>query len=155
MSCLRRLLTDFSFGAAIAGDAERLRESDREKSEDPPSWFSMSKPLRAGLRSGDDGIEPPCANVRHALPSELAHIPNYFSAVAVAARRLSCHCPNHLLRSTTFSSSVVVQKMVRRLRRQNHRPSRPLLQPRAFLPARSTLSVLPVAPPQCRRHQTQ
>jgi hypothetical protein len=61
MSCFRRLLTDFSLGAATAGDAERLRESEREKSEDPPSWFSISRPRRAGLRSGDDGIEPLCA----------------------------------------------------------------------------------------------
>ena len=59
MSCFRRVLTDCSFGAIIEGDAERLRESDLEKSEDPPSWFSIIRPRRIGLRSGDDGIEPP------------------------------------------------------------------------------------------------
>ena len=61
MSCFRRLFTDFSFGAAIAGDTERLPgESDREKSDEPPKPFTMLiSPRLAGRRSGDDGIEPP------------------------------------------------------------------------------------------------
>ena len=41
------------------GDAERLREPEREKSEDPPSWLSIIRPRRIGLRPDDEGIEPP------------------------------------------------------------------------------------------------
>ena len=61
MSCFRRLRTDLSLGAATVGDAERERgESEREKSEDPPSWFEvLTSPLLVGLRSGDDGMDPP------------------------------------------------------------------------------------------------
>lgn len=59
MSCFRKLFTDCSFGGAIDGDAERLLESEREKSEDPPSWFSIINPRRVGRRSGDEGMEPP------------------------------------------------------------------------------------------------
>jgi hypothetical protein len=50
---------EWTFGAIMDGDAERLREPEREKSEDPPSWFAIIRPWRGGLRSGDDGIEPP------------------------------------------------------------------------------------------------
>ena len=59
------LLTDFSFGAATAGDGDRLWESEREKSEEPPS---IMRPRRGGLRSGDDGIEPPCGNCQCEIP---------------------------------------------------------------------------------------
>jgi len=60
MSCFRKLFTDFSFGAATAGDVDRLRESEREKSEDPPRPFEVTRsPRLAGLDSGDDGIELP------------------------------------------------------------------------------------------------
>ena len=65
-SCFRRLLTDFSCGAAIAGEPDRLRgESEREKSEDPPIPFAiLTNPRLAGRLSGEDGIELPYLAVR-------------------------------------------------------------------------------------------
>lgn len=50
------------------GDAERLREPEREKSEDPPSWLSIIRPRRIGLRPGDEGIEPPWPYVSTIYP---------------------------------------------------------------------------------------
>ena len=48
-------LKDF-LGTAAAGDPDRLRESEREKSEDAPK---ITRPWRAGRLAGDDGMEPP------------------------------------------------------------------------------------------------
>lgn len=56
MSCLRRPLILCSFGGATAGEFDLLRESEREKSEEPAI---IMRPRRGGLRSGVEGIDPP------------------------------------------------------------------------------------------------
>jgi hypothetical protein len=59
---------DCSFGAAKAGDVDLLRESEREKSDEPPN---IMRPRPGGLRSGVEGIDPSCACISPTSCSKL------------------------------------------------------------------------------------